>query len=170
MPQPITSSTSLAPLLNKLSVSVMLQFVRVLCKDQQACYFRTIVNFGDFNLTLTRNSKSNLKVPLIRIIGFSAAPSNCRAVHTVPKANPKMDVIKSFNDTEGPQWKYPLFGNLNDPETLRRRCVITETLVEKNFDLAFQVIYELYLSGSNYISTFHYFYYYAEKLILLFKI
>ncbi|KAI3751438.1 hypothetical protein L2E82_22524 [Cichorium intybus] len=31
----------------------------------------------------------------------------------------QMDVIKSFNDTEGPQWKYSLFGNLNDPETLR---------------------------------------------------
>ncbi|KAI3501756.1 hypothetical protein L1887_29761 [Cichorium endivia] len=59
----------------------------------------------------------------------------------------QVDVIKSFNDTEGPQWKYSLFGNPNDPETFRRRCVIAETLVEKNFDLAFQVIYEFNLSA-----------------------
>ncbi|MFS8030630.1 hypothetical protein Hanom_Chr17g01536291 [Helianthus anomalus] len=59
----------------------------------------------------------------------------------------QVDVIKSFNDTEGPQWKYSLFGNPNDPETFRRRCVIAEALVEKNFDLAFQVIYEFNLSA-----------------------
>ncbi|KAI3812488.1 hypothetical protein L1987_17198 [Smallanthus sonchifolius] len=59
----------------------------------------------------------------------------------------QVDVIKSFNDTDGPQWKYSLFGNPNDPETFRRRCVIAETLVEKNFDLAFQVIYEFNLSA-----------------------
>nr|GEV14748.1 hypothetical protein [Tanacetum cinerariifolium] len=57
------------------------------------------------------------------------------------------DVIKSFNDTDGPQWKYSLFGNPNDPETFRRRCEIAETLVEKNFDLAFRVIYEFDLSA-----------------------
>ncbi|KAL4570212.1 hypothetical protein LXL04_025863 [Taraxacum kok-saghyz] len=59
----------------------------------------------------------------------------------------QVDVIKSFNDTDGPQWKYSLFGNPNDPETFRRRCEIAETLVEKNFDLAFQVIYEFKLSA-----------------------
>ncbi|PWA62406.1 hypothetical protein CTI12_AA322820 [Artemisia annua] len=57
------------------------------------------------------------------------------------------DVIKSFNATDGPQWKYSLFGNPNDPETFRRRCEIAETLVEKNFDLAFRVIYEFDLSA-----------------------
>ncbi|XP_024993509.1 uncharacterized protein LOC112527248 isoform X2 [Cynara cardunculus var. scolymus] len=59
----------------------------------------------------------------------------------------QVDVIRSFNDTDGPQWKYSLFGNPNDPETFRRRCEIAETLVEKNFDLAFQVIYEFNLSA-----------------------
>ncbi|KAI3468258.1 hypothetical protein Pfo_024921 [Paulownia fortunei] len=57
----------------------------------------------------------------------------------------QMDVVRSFNDAEGPQWKHSLFGNPNDPETFRRRCEIAETLVEKNFDLAFQVIYEFNL-------------------------
>ncbi|KAK9274384.1 hypothetical protein L1049_019198 [Liquidambar formosana] len=54
----------------------------------------------------------------------------------------QVDVVRSFNDTDGPQWKHSLFGNPNDPETFRRRCEIAETLVEKNFDLAFQLIYE----------------------------
>lgn len=57
----------------------------------------------------------------------------------------QVEVVKSFNDSDGPQWKYSLFGNPNDPETFRRRCKIAETLVEKNFDLAFQVIYEFNL-------------------------
>jgi len=35
----------------------------------------------------------------------------------------------------------------------RRRCKIAETLVERNFDLAFQVIYEFSLPGSHYIIT-----------------
>eukprot|EP00268_Persea_americana_P011356 TRINITY_DN1480_c0_g2_i5.p1 TRINITY_DN1480_c0_g2~~TRINITY_DN1480_c0_g2_i5.p1 ORF type:complete len:2512 (+),score=535.90 TRINITY_DN1480_c0_g2_i5:141-7676(+) len=57
----------------------------------------------------------------------------------------QVNVVRSFNDTEGPQWKHSLFGNPNDPETFRRRCEIAETLAEKNFDLAFQVIYEFNL-------------------------
>lgn len=57
----------------------------------------------------------------------------------------QVDVVRSFNDTDGPQWKHSLFGNPNDPETFRRRCEIAETLTEKNFDLAFRVIYEFNL-------------------------
>ncbi|KAL1300935.1 hypothetical protein HN51_045559 [Arachis hypogaea] len=57
----------------------------------------------------------------------------------------QVEVVKSFNDSEGPQWKHSLFGNPNDPETFRRRCKVAEVLVEKNFDLAFQVIYEFNL-------------------------
>ncbi|KAL8063412.1 hypothetical protein ABFX02_01G025300 [Erythranthe guttata] len=57
----------------------------------------------------------------------------------------QMNVVRSFNDAEGPQWKHSLFGNPNDPETFRRRCEIAETLAEKNFDLAFQIIYEFNL-------------------------
>ncbi|KAL5558300.1 hypothetical protein UlMin_034511 [Ulmus minor] len=57
----------------------------------------------------------------------------------------QVEVVKSFNDSDGPQWQYSLFGNPNDIETFRRRCKIAETLVEKNFDLAFQVIYEFNL-------------------------
>ncbi|KAG6770661.1 hypothetical protein POTOM_026350 [Populus tomentosa] len=56
-----------------------------------------------------------------------------------------VEVVKSSNDSDGPQWKHSLFGNPNDPETFRRRCEIAETLVEKNFDLAFQIIYEFNL-------------------------
>lgn len=37
------------------------------------------------------------------------------------------------------------------PRFCRRRCKIAESLVEKNFDLAFQVIYEFNLPGSHYI-------------------
>uniref|UniRef100_A0A1J3CB32 ZFYVE26-like TPR repeats domain-containing protein n=1 Tax=Noccaea caerulescens TaxID=107243 RepID=A0A1J3CB32_NOCCA len=59
----------------------------------------------------------------------------------------QIDVVKSFSDSEGAPWKQSLFGNPNDSETSRRRCEIVETLVEKNFDLAFQVIYEFKLSA-----------------------
>ncbi|MCL7036661.1 hypothetical protein MKW94_010857 [Papaver nudicaule] len=61
------------------------------------------------------------------------------------RVNVQMDVLKAFNDTDGSQWKYSLFGNPNDPETFRRRSEIAETLSEKDFDLAFQVIYEFHL-------------------------
>lgn len=53
----------------------------------------------------------------------------------------QIDVVRSFNELDGSQWKHSLFGNPNDPETFRRRCEIAETLAEKNFDLAFRVIY-----------------------------
>ncbi|PIA65104.1 hypothetical protein AQUCO_00100530v1 [Aquilegia coerulea] len=56
-----------------------------------------------------------------------------------------VDVVRSFNEVDGSQWKHSLFGNPNDPETFRRRCEIAETLAEKNFDLAFQVIYDFTL-------------------------
>ncbi|KAF9615535.1 hypothetical protein IFM89_024162 [Coptis chinensis] len=57
----------------------------------------------------------------------------------------QVDVVRSFNDVDGSQWKHSLFGNPNDPESFRRRCEIAEALAEKNFDLAFQVIYEFTL-------------------------
>lgn len=57
----------------------------------------------------------------------------------------QVEVVKSLNDADGPQWKHSLFGNPSDPETFRRRCVVAETLAEKHFDLAFQVIYEFNL-------------------------
>ncbi|XP_004303436.1 PREDICTED: uncharacterized protein LOC101291736 [Fragaria vesca subsp. vesca] len=57
----------------------------------------------------------------------------------------QVDVVRSYNDSDGPHWKHSLFGNPNDSETFRRRCKIAESLVEKNFDLAFQVIYEFTL-------------------------
>lgn len=56
----------------------------------------------------------------------------------------QVEVVRCFN-VEGPQWKHSLFGNPNDPETFKRRCEIAEALAEKNFDLAFQVIYEFNL-------------------------
>lgn len=57
----------------------------------------------------------------------------------------QMDVVRSFSDADGPPWKHSLFGNPNDPETFRRRCEVAETLVEKNFDLTFHIIYEFNL-------------------------
>lgn len=57
----------------------------------------------------------------------------------------QMDVVRSFNDADGPPWKHSLFGNPNDPETFRRRSEVAETLVEKNFDLTFKIIYEFNL-------------------------
>ncbi|WCJ29790.1 hypothetical protein M5689_011402 [Euphorbia peplus] len=57
----------------------------------------------------------------------------------------QLEVVKSSNDPDCQQWKFSLFGNPNDPETFRRRCEIAEKLVEKNFDLAFQVVYEFNL-------------------------
>uniref|UniRef100_A0A1D1Z361 Zinc finger FYVE domain-containing protein 26 n=1 Tax=Anthurium amnicola TaxID=1678845 RepID=A0A1D1Z361_9ARAE len=57
----------------------------------------------------------------------------------------QVEVVRAFNDTDKCQWKYSLFGNPNDPETFRRRCQVAEILAEKNFDLAFQVIYEFNL-------------------------
>ena len=57
----------------------------------------------------------------------------------------QMDVVRSFSDADGPPWKHSLFGNPNDPEIFRRKCEIVETLVEKNFDLTFQIIYEFNL-------------------------
>ncbi|KNA04878.1 hypothetical protein SOVF_195620 isoform A [Spinacia oleracea] len=52
----------------------------------------------------------------------------------------QVEVVRCLNDAEGPQWKHSVFGNPNDPETFRRRCQIAETLAEKNFDLAYQVV------------------------------
>lgn len=57
----------------------------------------------------------------------------------------QVEVVRTFNDSDGPQWRHSLFGNPNDPETFRRRCEIAETLIERNFDLAFQVVYEFNL-------------------------
>lgn len=31
----------------------------------------------------------------------------------------QVEVVKSFNDPDGPQWKHSLFGNPNDPDTFR---------------------------------------------------
>ncbi|WOL00352.1 hypothetical protein Cni_G09065 [Canna indica] len=57
----------------------------------------------------------------------------------------QVEVVKSLNDSDGPQWKHSLFGNPTEPETFRRRCQVAEALAEKHFDLAFQVIYEFNL-------------------------
>lgn len=57
----------------------------------------------------------------------------------------QVEVVKSLNDVDGTQWKHSLFGNPSDPETFRRRCEVAETLAEKHFDLAFQVIYQFNL-------------------------
>uniref|UniRef100_A0A0D9V2H3 ZFYVE26-like TPR repeats domain-containing protein n=1 Tax=Leersia perrieri TaxID=77586 RepID=A0A0D9V2H3_9ORYZ len=54
----------------------------------------------------------------------------------------QMDVVKALNSADGPQWNTSLFGNPTDSETLRRRCMVVETLAEKHFDLAFRLLHE----------------------------
>ncbi|KAJ1687936.1 hypothetical protein LUZ63_019326 [Rhynchospora breviuscula] len=62
-----------------------------------------------------------------------------------PRVSFQIDVVKALNALEGPQWKTSLFGNPSDPETFRRRCVVVETLAEKHFNLAFQILHEFNL-------------------------
>ncbi|XP_024403575.1 uncharacterized protein [Physcomitrium patens] len=59
----------------------------------------------------------------------------------------QIEVVRTFGDSEGPPWKHSLFGNPNDADTVKRRCEVAEKLVEKNFDLAFQIIYEFNLTA-----------------------
>ncbi|KAK3161162.1 hypothetical protein QOZ80_1BG0073090 [Eleusine coracana subsp. coracana] len=61
----------------------------------------------------------------------------------------QMDVVKALNSTDGPQWKTSLFGNPTDPETMRRRCIVVETLAEKHFDLAFRMLHEFDLPAAD---------------------
>ncbi|KAL6615484.1 hypothetical protein ACP70R_037754 [Stipagrostis hirtigluma subsp. patula] len=61
----------------------------------------------------------------------------------------QMDVVKALNSVDGPQWKTSLFGNPTDPETLRRRCMVVETLAEKHFDLAFRMLHEFDLPAAD---------------------
>ncbi|KAF9601652.1 hypothetical protein IFM89_021118 [Coptis chinensis] len=42
--------------------------------------------------------------------------------HDSPNLPIQVDVVRSFNDMDGSQWKHSLFGNPNDPETFR--CVL----------------------------------------------
>ncbi|BBN06274.1 zinc finger FYVE domain-containing protein 26 [Marchantia polymorpha subsp. ruderalis] len=57
----------------------------------------------------------------------------------------QLEVVRAFSENEGPLWKWSLFGNPNDADTFKRRSDIAEAIVEKNFDLAFQVIYDFQL-------------------------
>jgi hypothetical protein len=60
---------------------------------------------------------------------------------------PQAEVVRAFGDGEGPPWQHSLFGNPSDPETVRRRTEVAEQLAERNFDLAFRVIYDFRLPG-----------------------
>ncbi|KAJ0232457.1 Zinc finger FYVE domain protein [Hirschfeldia incana] len=95
-----------------------------------------------------RGSDSKKLVPKgVRGKGVNEKLSEEALVTLSSRVKMQIDVVKSFSDSEGAPWKFSLFGNPNDSETSRRRCEIVETLVEKNFDLAFQVIYEFKLSA-----------------------
>jgi zinc finger FYVE domain-containing protein 26 len=59
----------------------------------------------------------------------------------------QIEVVRTFGDNEGPPWKHSLFGNPNDADTSRRRCEVAEEMVERNFDLAFQLIYDFNLTA-----------------------
>lgn len=53
------------------------------------------------------------KLPASFIMGFEFSPASCGYYFL------QIDVVKSFNDSDGPQWKHSFFGNPNDPETFR---------------------------------------------------
>ncbi|GAQ91390.1 hypothetical protein KFL_007770010 [Klebsormidium nitens] len=55
------------------------------------------------------------------------------------------EAVRAFGDGEGPPWRHSLFGNPGDAETLRRRTAVAEQLAERNFDLAFRIIYDFRL-------------------------
>ncbi|XP_010472597.1 PREDICTED: uncharacterized protein LOC104752215 [Camelina sativa] len=100
-------------------------------------------------LTVRHRGSDSKKLVTKGIRGKSASEklSEETLVKLSSRVKMQIDVVKSFSDSEGAPWKHSLFGNPNDPETSRRRCEIVETLVEKNFDLAYQVIYEFNLSA-----------------------
>ncbi|XP_010526122.1 PREDICTED: uncharacterized protein LOC104803772 [Tarenaya hassleriana] len=103
----------------------------------------------DDALTARHRGSNSTKLVTKSVRGKSASEklSEEGLVKLSSRVKMQIDVVKSFSDSEGAPWKHSLFGNPNDPETSRRRCEIVETLVEKNFDLAFQVIYEFNLSA-----------------------
>ncbi|CAM6127643.1 unnamed protein product [Calypogeia fissa] len=58
------------------------------------------------------------------------------------RINIQMEVVRTFTEADGALWKRSLFGNPNDADTFKRRCDVAEDLIERNFDLAFQIIYD----------------------------
>ncbi|AEC07743.1 zinc finger FYVE domain protein [Arabidopsis thaliana] len=100
-------------------------------------------------LTARHRGSDSKKLVTKGVRGKSAAEklSEETLVKLSSRVKMQIDVVKSFSDSEGAPWKHSLFGNPNDSETSRRRCEIVETLVEKNFDLAYSVIYEFKLSA-----------------------
>ncbi|VFQ79855.1 unnamed protein product [Cuscuta campestris] len=102
-----------------------------------------------FDDELSMRSKGGVSTKLVSkgVRGKSAAEklSEEGLLKFVLRVSIQLDVVKCFNDSEGPRWKHSLFGNPNDPETFRRRCVIAETLAERNFGLAFPLIHEFNL-------------------------
>jgi zinc finger FYVE domain-containing protein 26 len=56
--------------------------------------------------------------------------------------------VRAFGDGEGPPWQHSLFGNPSDADTVRRRTEVAEQLAERNFDLAFRLIYDFRLPGT----------------------
>ncbi|KAL3693637.1 hypothetical protein R1sor_007288 [Riccia sorocarpa] len=63
------------------------------------------------------------------------------------RINTQMEVVRTFGESEGPLWNWSLFGNPNDADTFKRRSDTAEKLVEKNFDLAYEIIQDFNLPG-----------------------
>ncbi|CAL5205097.1 unnamed protein product [Lathyrus oleraceus] len=99
----------------------------------------------DEGLSARHKGGESTKLVTKGLRGKNAAITEEGLVKFSTRVSIQVEVVKSFNDSEGAQWEHSLFGNPNDPDTFRRRCKIAEVLVEKNFDLAFQVIYEFNL-------------------------
>ncbi|KAL5074247.1 hypothetical protein RYX36_013231 [Vicia faba] len=99
----------------------------------------------DEGLSARHKGGESTKLVTKGLRGKNAAITEEGLVKFSTRVSIQVEVVKSFNDSEGAQWEHSLFGNPNDSDTFRRRCKIAEVLVEKNFDLAFQVIYEFNL-------------------------
>ncbi|KAI3977360.1 hypothetical protein MKX01_000273 [Papaver californicum] len=122
-------------------------FVNSLSQEEALKHLENAKIHFDEGLSARHRKTETAKIISKGIRGKSASEklTEEELVKIAGRVNVQMDVLKAFNDSDGSQWKYSLFGNPNDPETFRRRSEIAETLSEKDFDLAFQVIYEFHL-------------------------
>ncbi|KAJ3671098.1 hypothetical protein LUZ60_008524 [Juncus effusus] len=96
---------------------------------------------------LGRDNKPTSKMvsKLVRGKSGTEKMTNEIIVKFLPRVGLQMEIVKALNSPEGPQWKTSLFGNPNDPETFKRRCMVVETLAEKHFDLAFKALHDFNL-------------------------
>ncbi|KAF6172870.1 hypothetical protein GIB67_035424 [Kingdonia uniflora] len=122
-------------------------FMNSLCQEEAVKHLEHAKMHFDEGLSARHRAGESTKLVTKGVRGKSASEKLTEEglVKFSARVAIQVDVVRSFNDVGGSQWKHSLFGSPTDPETFRRRCEIAETLTEKNFDLAFQLIYEFNL-------------------------